>query len=146
MDDVLSNDLPKLMKLFPQGNPSLPEHMRNPFAEFVSDDGTPMLTPQENPFTWEAVERSRYRMEFEQMNPVDGKLSGAVVKPVLIETGLPVADLGSIWSLSDLTKDGYLDLNEYSLCMHFIKLRNAGVDLPKKLPPEMLPPKDKVQI
>jgi hypothetical protein len=35
MDDVLASDLPQLMKRFPQGNPSLPTHMRNPFADFA---------------------------------------------------------------------------------------------------------------
>lgn len=145
MDEVLSSDLPKLMKMFPQGNPSLPEHLRNPFGDMITDSPV-ALSPSVNPLTWEAVERSRYKVEFDQLNPVDGKVSGTAIKPLLVKTGLPMAELGTIWSLSDLTKDGYLDLDEYSLCMHFIKLRNGGIPLPETLPPEMRPPTGKLRI
>ena len=49
MDDVLSVDLPRLMALFPQGNPQLPAHMRNPFGDEIA----PALPP--DPWNWENV-------------------------------------------------------------------------------------------
>ncbi|KAI3654236.1 hypothetical protein MP228_000955 [Amoeboaphelidium protococcarum] len=61
-----------------------------------------------------------------------------------MESQLPTADLGKIWALSDLTKDGYLDSDEFVLSQHLIRLRLAGIDLPDTLPQTLLPPKSKV--
>jgi hypothetical protein len=138
MDDVLAVDLPRLMALFPQGNQSLPAHMRNPFAEDTTSPDAP-----EDPFSWESVEKSKYQIRFKELNPVDAKISGAVAKNVLMESSLSVADLAQIWNLADVTKDGYLDVDEFSIALHLVKLKKAGVELPAKLPETMLPPKGK---
>lgn len=137
MDEVLAVDLPKLMQKFPQGNPTLPDHMKNPFSEQMEQQGP-------DPWKWESVERSRYVLKFQDLKPVDGRLSGNIVKPVLMESGLPTSELGSIWALADLTKDGYLDVDEFSLALHLVKIRQAGEDLPKAIPETLLPPKSKV--
>jgi hypothetical protein len=142
MDDVLSVDLPKLMKNFPQGNPSLPTHERNPFADYIEETGVD--GPGKDPWQWDSVEKSKYSIHFQDLSPVDGKLSGSVVKPVLMESELPVAELGLIWGLADLTKDGYLDVDEFSLAMHLVKLRKLGVELPKMLPQTLNPLRGKV--
>ena len=65
-----------MMHQFPQGNPTLPDHMRNPFGDVANGEALP------DPWLWENVERSRYVMEFERLHPIDGKVSGATVKPV----------------------------------------------------------------
>lgn len=139
MDSVLERDLPRLMAMFPQGNPLLPQHERNPFGDDVSVDSS-----SNDPWDWTAVEVSRYAERFKSLEPVDGKVSGSSARPVLMESELPMQELGHIWSLSDLTKDGYLDQDEFSLAMHFVKLRKAGFDLPDKLPDSMKPPKGRV--
>ncbi|KAI3638908.1 hypothetical protein MIR68_003406 [Amoeboaphelidium protococcarum] len=140
MDDVLGVDLPKLMALFPQGNRSLPDHERNPFG----DDDNENKVVIERPFDWSSVERSRYVAKFQKLNPIDGKIAGNIARPILMESQLPTADLGKIWALSDLTKDGYLDSDEFVLSQHLIRLRLAGIDLPDILPQTLLPPKSKV--
>lgn len=136
MDEVLAVDLPKLMALFPQGNRSLPAHERNPFE---SDEA--VAGGIDNPWLWQSVERSRYVIQFQSLHPVDGKVDGQTARPVLMESGLPTADLGVIWQLADRTRDGYLDSDEFSLAMHLIRLRLAGVEMPAELPATMLPPK-----
>ena len=46
----------------------------------------------------------------------DGKVTGQAVKPVLQQTGLPTEVLSKIWKLSDIDKDGRLDLEEFMVC------------------------------
>jgi EH domain-containing protein 3/EH domain-containing protein 1 len=144
MDEVLSVDLPKLMALFPQGNPSLPTHQRNPFADYIAPGASTFSEEQTDPWSWDSVEKSRYVDQFNSLNPIDGKISGSIAKPVLMQSELPVADLGTIWALSDLTRDGYLDLDEFSLALHLIKLKQSGLELPKMLPETLRPPKGKI--
>jgi hypothetical protein len=43
----------------------------------------------------------------------EGKISGQAAKPVLQQTGLPTDVLSKIWKLSDIDKDGKLDLEEF---------------------------------
>jgi hypothetical protein len=143
MDEVLATDLPKLMHLFPQGNETLPEHMKNPFEQgtgniFVTSENSP------DPWKWDNVEKSRFMVDFKKLNPVDGKVSGAAVKPLLQKSDLPNSDLQVIWNLADITKDGYLDSDEFCLALHLIQVKNAGIDLPKQLPESLMPPKGKI--
>ena len=148
MDEVLAIDLPKLMKTFPQGNPSLPEHQRNPFADIVTGSGivgpSSIFDNEADPLSWDAVEKSRYAEQFDKLQQVDGKVSGTIARPYMMGSELPVNDLGHIWSLADLTKDGYLDVDEFALAMHLIKVRKSGLELPKTLPETLEPPKRKV--
>ena len=59
---------------------------------------------------------------------------------VLKKSGLPEAELGRIWALSDVGGDGLLDLDEFILAMHLTNARvKAGVGLPDVLPPELRP-------
>eukprot|EP00811_Abedinium_folium_P008912 NODE_18238_length_903_cov_3.646907.p1 GENE.NODE_18238_length_903_cov_3.646907~~NODE_18238_length_903_cov_3.646907.p1 ORF type:complete len:227 (+),score=59.24 NODE_18238_length_903_cov_3.646907:52-681(+) len=84
-------------------------------------------------------EASDYIAEFEALGPVNGKISGAKAKPKLIESKLPSNVLHKVWTLADFDKDGYLTLEEYALCQHFVKMRLDGQDLPPVLPDQMKP-------
>ena len=42
--------------------------------------------------------------------------------------------------LSDLDKDGQLNIEEFALAMHFVELAKHGQALPPTVPPELLPP------
>jgi hypothetical protein len=138
MDEVLSVDLPRLMAAFPQGNPSLPESVRNPFADFLGPDVSPAESSRPPDYwTIDTMERQRLMTRFQSLNAVDSKVSGAIAKPMLMESGLPVADLGHIWALADRTSDGYLDADEFVVAMHLVKIRQMGVDLPDALPPSI---------
>lgn len=139
IDEVLSVDLPKLMQLFPQGNPSVPSHLRNPFAESAKQ--TVGSSPDESAdlWLWESVEVSKYTLEFNALHPVNARISGEQLKPVMVASELPVQDLSLIWTLADLTKDGYMDLNEFCLAMHLMKIRKLGMELPKVIPVPLMP-------
>ena len=53
---------------------------------------------------------------------------------------LPNSVLGRIWHLSDVDKDGQLDLHEFLLAKHLIQVKLDGYELPAKLPPHLKPP------
>ena len=100
---------------------------------------TPIKTiKDENPRTtaWLSVppNRSDYISDFEFLNPVSGKLSGAALKVEFSKYRLPNSVLHKIWSLADSDGDGNLDLHEYSIARHLIAMKLEGVDLPKSLP------------
>uniref|UniRef100_A0A7N6BVW2 Epidermal growth factor receptor pathway substrate 15 like 1 n=1 Tax=Anabas testudineus TaxID=64144 RepID=A0A7N6BVW2_ANATE len=60
-------------------------------------------------------EKSKFDGIFESLAPVNGLLSGEKVKPVLINSKLPLDVLGKVWDLSDIDKDGHLDKDEFAV-------------------------------
>uniref|UniRef100_A0A8C7RGK5 Epidermal growth factor receptor pathway substrate 15 like 1 n=1 Tax=Oncorhynchus mykiss TaxID=8022 RepID=A0A8C7RGK5_ONCMY len=60
-------------------------------------------------------EKSKFDGIFESLAPVSGLLSGDKVKPVLINSKLPLDVLGKVWDLSDIDKDGHLDRDEFAV-------------------------------
>lgn len=69
----------------------------------------------------------------------DGLVSGGGAKALLTSTGLPTSKLRKIWELSDIDKDGHLDLQEFVIAMYLTEVSKLGDDLPSKLDPEMIP-------
>jgi Domain of unknown function (DUF5600)/Cytoskeletal-regulatory complex EF hand len=57
-----------------------------------------------------------------QPGGMEGKLSGADARAVLMESGLEVNQLRAIWDLADIDKDGFLDRDEYVLFILLILL------------------------
>ncbi|CAG2116772.1 unnamed protein product, partial [Medioppia subpectinata] len=57
----------------------------------------------------------KYSDIFETLNPLDGKLTGNKMKPIMMDSKLPVDLLTKIWDLSDTDEDGSLDLQEFTL-------------------------------
>lgn len=51
-------------------------------------------------------------------------------------------DLRKIWQLSDITKDGMLTLEEFSIAMHLIVLRRNNIPVPDALPACLVPKVD----
>lgn len=64
----------------------------------------------------------------------------AVAKAEMVKSKLPNSVLGKIWKLSDIDHDGFLDMDEFALAMHLIKVKVEGNDLPVELPPHLIPP------
>jgi len=127
MDQVLGDDIPKLMKQFPQetvGKPSAtnPFENNNPFDNLMSEE------------TISNEDRQKYLQTFLSLNPTNGKVSGSSVKQVLVETGLPREILSKVWVLSDRDKDGQLNEEEFVICMYLVNISLAGQPLPDQLP------------
>ena len=103
-------------------------------------------------------ERSRFEGVFQTLKPVGGLLTGEKVKPVMLASKLPVDALGKvthtylltprncllfhllshywyllqIWNLSDIDRDGKLDIDEFSVvryCIHYTRLKVLVVRL-----------------
>ncbi|XP_052830492.1 intersectin-1-like [Octopus bimaculoides] len=60
--------------------------------------------------------------------------SGEQAKGFFMQSGLPTAVLGQIWTLADMNTDGKMDKKEFSIAMHLIKKKLQGYELPKTLP------------
>lgn len=68
-----------------------------------------------------------------ESNP-QGKVSGSVAKNFFEKSQLTALDLSKIWHLSDVDKDGALNLEEFCIAMHLVCLRMKGVVLAATLP------------
>ncbi|CAH3182444.1 unnamed protein product [Porites lobata] len=86
-----------------------------------------------------------HRLKYNQMFKANdfkkaGFLSGDQARSMLIQSGLSQGILAQIWHLSDLDKDGQLNIEEFALAMHFVEIAKLGQPLPPSVPPELLPP------
>ncbi|KAJ2762744.1 actin organization and endocytosis protein, partial [Coemansia nantahalensis] len=66
------------------------------------------------------------------------RITGDAARQVLMQSRLPVGELGRIWELSDLRKQGSLSLPEFALAMFLAQSRIRGKVLPDVLPPAIL--------
>ncbi|XP_019873831.1 EH domain-containing protein 3 isoform X2 [Aethina tumida] len=85
-------------------------------------------------------DRTLYDKKFNEMNPIDGKITASVAKDEMIKSKLPNSVLSKIWKLSDLDKDDMLDSEEFALAMYLIKIKLEGNNLPNELPAHLVPP------
>ena len=79
-----------------------------------------------------------YKPQFDMISK-DGFVSGAGAKNLLTASGLPTNKLRKIWELSDIDKDGHLDLEEFVIAMYLSEISKLGEELPSKLDPAMIP-------
>ncbi|KAI0222733.1 Epidermal growth factor receptor substrate 15-like 1 [Lamellibrachia satsuma] len=86
------------------------------------------------------TERAKYDHIFEGLQPINGMLTGDKVRPVLLNSGLPVDVLGRVWDLSDIDEDGFLDREEFAVAMHLVYKALEKQPVPLKLPPNVIPP------
>lgn len=85
-------------------------------------------------------DRHKYDQLFYALDPVDGKITGSAAKSEMVKSKLPNSVLGKVWKLSDIDKDGMLDIDEFALSMHLINVKLDGHDLPAALPEHLVPP------
>ncbi|CAN9500786.1 unnamed protein product [Ophioblennius macclurei] len=106
-----------------------------PPPKFVSDNSS-------TEFYWavRAEEKQKFDGIFESLVPVNGLLSGDKVKPVLINSKLPLDVLGKVWDLSDIDKDGHLDRDEFAVAMHLVYRALEKEPVPSLLPSSLVPP------
>lgn len=151
VDKMLAEDIAHMMELIP-----LEEKQRSdePAVQGGAFDGV-----SETPFgvgagegidkgrgeeEW-VVSQDRYKYDeaFQQLNPINGKVTGASAKQHMVKSGLPNSVLGKIWRLADIDKDGMLDADEFALSKHLISIKLEGHDLPTELPDHLIPPSKK---
>ncbi|XP_029466855.1 epidermal growth factor receptor substrate 15-like 1 isoform X2 [Rhinatrema bivittatum] len=106
------------------------------------DAGNPLVsTPPTDPhWAVRVEEKSKFDGIFESLLPVNGLLSGDKVKPVLMNSKLPLDILGRVWDLSDIDKDGHLDRDEFAVAMHLVYRALEKEPVPSVLPPSLVPP------
>ncbi|XP_076978098.1 epidermal growth factor receptor substrate 15-like 1 isoform X8 [Tamandua tetradactyla] len=85
-------------------------------------------------------EKAKFDGIFESLLPINGLLSGDKVKPVLMNSKLPLDILGRVWDLSDIDKDGHLDRDEFAVAMHLVYRALEKEPVPSVLPPSLIPP------
>lgn len=151
VDSMLRDDISKIMAMIPRE--------QELSAESAPVKGGALNTLVDNPFghgrgegadagslqvDW-VVEKDRFKFDaiFNRLNPVDGKISGAAAKSEMVKSKLPNTVLGKIWKLSDIDKDGQLDMDEFALAMHLINVKLEGHEIPSELPDHLIPPSKK---
>uniref|UniRef100_A0A2I3HUL6 Epidermal growth factor receptor substrate 15 n=1 Tax=Nomascus leucogenys TaxID=61853 RepID=A0A2I3HUL6_NOMLE len=85
-------------------------------------------------------DKAKYDAIFDSLSPVNGFLSGDKVKPVLLNSKLPVDILGRVWELSDIDHDGMLDRDEFAVVMFLVYCALEKEPVPMSLPPSLVPP------
>uniref|UniRef100_A0A670KNH8 Epidermal growth factor receptor pathway substrate 15 like 1 n=1 Tax=Podarcis muralis TaxID=64176 RepID=A0A670KNH8_PODMU len=112
-----------------------------PPPKFVSAT-SPLLISSSSDAHWAVrmEEKAKFDGIFESLLPVNGLLSGDKVKPVLMNSKLPLDILGRVWDLSDIDKDGHLDRDEFAVAMHLVYRALEKEPVPPALPPPLVPP------
>lgn len=72
-----------------------------------------------------------------------GYVDGSVALEVFGKSGLGRPDLESIWNLADTDDRGKLNKDEFAVAMHLVYRRLNGLEIPLRLPPELVPPSNK---
>ncbi|KAM9439379.1 epidermal growth factor receptor substrate 15-like 1 isoform 2-T2 [Clarias gariepinus] len=121
---------------------SLSQTMSLPAPKFRDTSSPSLISASSSDSTWTVKfdEKSKYDGIFESLLPINGLLSGDKVKPVLINSNLPLDVLGKIWDLSDIDKDGHLDKEEFAVAMHLVYRAREKEPVPSILPISMIPP------
>lgn len=153
VDQMLNNDIARLMAMLPQEFEDREQEQTVTGGVFASAQGN------FNPFADGAAEgfnlgagssawvvestksKEKYDTMFSDLEPVDGKVSGAIAKKEMVKSKLPKNALAKIWTLSDIDKDGQLDEEEFALAMYLIDTKLQGNDdIPSVLPEHLVPP------
>ncbi|XP_051481156.1 epidermal growth factor receptor substrate 15 isoform X5 [Apus apus] len=92
------------------------------------------------PWAVKLEDKAKYDAIFDSLNPVNGLLSGDKVKPVLLNSKLPVDILGRVWELSDIDRDGMLDRDEFAVAMFLVYCALEKEPVPMSLPAALVPP------
>ena len=152
VDKMLAEDISKLMLMIPQEEVNAREagtdRIEGGAFDGVMDKQTPFMykggegvNAGAGEVQWVvAKDRYKYDESFDNLNPIDGKVSGAAAKQEMLKSKLPNNVLGKIWKLSDVDKDGMLDADEFALAMHLMNIKLDGNDLPTELPVHLIPP------
>uniref|UniRef100_A0A803YKF6 Epidermal growth factor receptor pathway substrate 15 n=1 Tax=Meleagris gallopavo TaxID=9103 RepID=A0A803YKF6_MELGA len=108
-----------------------------------TDTSSPLLlsgtASSDIPWAVKLEDKAKYDAIFDSLNPVNGLLSGDKVKPVLLNSKLPVDILGRVWELSDIDRDGMLDRDEFAVAMFLVYCALEKEPVPMSLPAALVP-------
>ncbi|XP_061456598.1 epidermal growth factor receptor substrate 15-like 1 isoform X2 [Rhineura floridana] len=112
------------------------------------DSTSPLMVSSSSEAHWavRVEEKAKFDGIFESLLPVNGLLSGDKVKPVLMNSKLPLDILGKVWDLSDIDKDGHLDRDEFAVAMHLVYRALEKEPVPSVLPPPLIPPSKRKKV
>ncbi|KAL5257074.1 hypothetical protein ACHWQZ_G012111 [Mnemiopsis leidyi] len=140
LDKMISTELPRLMAQVPQDQEVFHEdYMRNlnkrEGGALYNEDTTPFGVGTTLDILNAPVPVNDYQYEFEQLGPgADGKINGTQAKGPMQDSKLPNSTLKRIWALGDIDKDGKLDIREFAIVKHLVKLKLDGHELPVEVP------------
>nr|KAF6400929.1 epidermal growth factor receptor pathway substrate 15 like 1 [Rousettus aegyptiacus] len=123
-------------------------NLNMPPPKFRDTSSPLMVTPPSAEAHWavRVEEKAKFDGIFESLLPVNGLLSGDKVKPVLMNSKLPLDVLGRVWDLSDIDKDGHLDRDEFAVAMHLVYRALEKEPVPSALPPSLIPPSKRKKV
>ena len=158
LEQAISEDLPQLMRDFPPGPNIPPQPIFNPYTnsnvnpnfalpkekEDVvhssdSEDSSSIQAeePVDDIWTLSKTDSEHFSRTFDNLQPVDGKITGNQAKVVFSEAKLPNSELAEIWQLADEDSDGALTLREYMVMMKLVQVRLQGGTIPTTLPTQL---------
>ncbi|XP_031430476.1 epidermal growth factor receptor substrate 15 isoform X1 [Clupea harengus] len=106
------------------------------------DTSSPLLpagVAVDGPWAVKGEEKVKFDAIFDSLSPAGGMLTGEKVKPVLLNSKLPVDVLGRVWELSDIDRDGMLDRDEFAVAMYLVYRALENETVPMSLPPALVP-------
>uniref|UniRef100_A0A8R1I131 Epidermal growth factor receptor substrate 15-like 1 n=2 Tax=Caenorhabditis japonica TaxID=281687 RepID=A0A8R1I131_CAEJA len=118
--------------------PPHPTHSHSMSSQQSSPSHPTAAFPPSWPIT--PTDQAKYDSIFQSLNPVNGKLPGASVRPVLMNSGLDPHALARIWELADQDRDGSLDRIEMSVALHLVYRTLQSEPIPAHLPPSLIHP------
>eukprot|EP01125_Pyxidicula_operculata_P000975 TRINITY_DN1084_c6_g1_i1.p1 TRINITY_DN1084_c6_g1~~TRINITY_DN1084_c6_g1_i1.p1 ORF type:complete len:624 (-),score=197.73 TRINITY_DN1084_c6_g1_i1:109-1980(-) len=99
----------------------------------------PVASPPQSGWAITSEDASSINQIFTSLDDTNvGVLDGQKLRNFFVQSGLPNNDLATIFTLSDLNRDGQLDRTEFGIAMKLIKVRKSGGELPSSLPAELL--------
>lgn len=145
-DTTLATDIPRLMEALPRStDPAIDVKLITPsFDNDVQVGGESSNPFGEDDVVW-CMEPfiNEYKVEFDQ-NQSGGFVSGMKVKDILTASNMDIKTLRKIWDLSDIDKDGQLDLQEFVIAKFLTSRVLEGDELPTQLDADMIPPNKRV--
>ncbi|KAJ0184375.1 hypothetical protein K1T71_000798 [Dendrolimus kikuchii] len=91
-----------------------------------------------DPWLVQPHEHAKFAEHFRNLGPINGNITGEQAKRFMLQSQLPPAILGQIWTLADTNADGKLDLKEFSIACKIINLKLHGIEVPTALPQSLL--------
>ncbi|XP_053691509.1 ralBP1-associated Eps domain-containing protein 2 [Sabethes cyaneus] len=86
------------------------------------------------------TQKEYYLKQFRTIQPdVHGLVSGQVARVFFEKSRIPIEELRHIWQMCDVTRDGALNLAEFTAAMHLVVLRRNNIPVPSTLPACLMP-------